>query len=212
VGVAFGDQLSVLDRCLVLFRDGDFNGVIAFSSSRNRNVHFRRLGRKDFGVEGFLSEVELASRGFVDGDRRNGSQNLHFDRGTVNDISGRNEVLEDDRALGARINDDGVDLSLDLDGGSHALIDVASLLGFGIINNDASVINLVFDSPFGGFEGELWRLGNFGFSVLARCCLLWFDCGDDATSFVGVSVLGLHIRGNFLQSLGDISSLVELGE
>lgn len=53
---------------------------------------------------------------------------LHLYRLAVDELAGRDDVVEDDGALFARVHDDVVDLALDDDGGPLATVDVDRLV------------------------------------------------------------------------------------
>lgn len=143
---AGGVQTLTLDEGLELLRDGLFN-IISTGSLRNHNVHLGRLRAHDFDTQRVCRKIHLASISLVNGNRWNFSEDLHLHALAVDELGGRHQRVEDQRALLARVHDDAVDLALDLQGGVFTPEHVHDVVHFGILDHQIAVALLVLDQP-----------------------------------------------------------------
>ena len=80
-------------------------------SFRNENIHFRWLGRNDRHVQRSRIQVDLTTVRFVDAYRRHLGQYLHLDRLAVDELDRRDNAIQHDASLLARVEHGRIDFS-----------------------------------------------------------------------------------------------------
>jgi len=207
-----GVELVVLDLGQELLRDVHFDGVLGLRLGGENDVDSIGLGGDDVSVEGSSrSEVELTVGALVDGDGRNLGE-LDLEARSVDNLAGGDGIIENNNNTLATIDGDSVELTIDLDHGLIALVDVDGLLEVSDIDGVLSTV-VVLDNPLVTLEGSLSgtllgsSLDGSGGLGSSRGGLL----NNGTLSLEGGVLVNLHIIGNLAETRGNVAR-VELSE
>merc|ERR1711860_198543 len=126
-----GDELSSADNCLELLRNGLLHELV---SLRDHDVHLTGLGRHNLSPHGLRIEEHLTSVSLFNRDGGHLSKHLHLNGLTVDELDTAHDTAEHDSSLLASVNDNVVTLSIDLDGGALALVDIHGLIDLNLVD------------------------------------------------------------------------------
>ena len=209
MGVHLGVELTVTDGVEELLRNGELDERILLRRTRDGHIDGIRLGGEDLSLKTVLGEVDNTTGGLVDSDSGDLDGDLNLDARAVDNLAGRDGLIEDNVGLLARVEGEGVELTFNLDGGTSALVDVDSLLV--LSDGDGNRGGLVLDDPLVSLELKLGRLSGDGSSVLSEATSrLGLDLLDLTRAIS--AVLGLHIGSNLTQTRSNALTLVELSK
>merc|ERR1712232_1106137 len=201
-------EFTIVDGGLELFGNSQLDKIAI--RTRDEDVDLVRLGGDNLGIEAVLGEDDLNAAALVNGEGRNATLALDLNTVAVDKLNDSDSIVEDNTALVAVINADTVDLlALNVDDSVVVLVKVDGLLGLGIVDGKVGIV-LELAHPLVSFEFELGSSlldGLLGTS--ANGGLL---DGHNRAAVVGVSVLGLHVLGDLLETRGNIGTLVDLRE
>jgi len=208
-------KLAVNNSRAELLRNSEFNHIVVLGLARDKNVDGRGLAGVNLGgvfaSDSSSRKVELSTSALIDVDARSLANDLTLDRVAVDDLKHRHDIINDNTNLGAAIDGDTVDLTLDGDGAVLAVADVDHIVETSLIDDDVA-LGVVLHHPLVADVGLGRRLDLLGSSTGSRTLssrLLLDIAGNKAGTLAGRTILGLLLSSDVLQAAGDASALVD---
>ena len=112
----FANENPIPHHTLDLLRQRPLDVIVIFRLSRQIDVDARTLAREHLGSQRPFTQIDRRAIDLVEHDGRQSPKDLHFKLGALDHVDRADKRINDERALRAVIEGDGVGFSDDPDG------------------------------------------------------------------------------------------------